>query len=358
MSVPWPGTAPGELEQVRQEYESSLSWRLTRPLRAAGRRSGLRRPRPAPAGDAEPAPRAVLDWWLDAFFGEQLTEIDAACARSTADDQPGLFGGLDDAVWALLLTQEYGGYPHIRALLPDVPEPGLQETWNGCSGIALAAQTGAFCSALRAEYERHAGRPLGEARVLDFGCGWGRLTRYLAREVPADRLFGCDPVEAILDVCRANGVTATLAQSAFLPERIPFTERFDLAFAFSVFTHLSEPAHERCLAALHDALAPGGMLVVTVRPPAYLWQCELMHPLRDSLGGQPEAALADSRYLFVAHAAAPEHPQRRGEDEIDYGETVITLPYIRERWSQRFELLAVNLLLEDPYQVMVTLRRR
>jgi hypothetical protein len=67
--------------------------------------------------------------------------------------------------------------------------------------------------------------------------------------VAPGRLDGCDPVQAILDVGRADGVPATLATSDFPPERRPFDERFDLAFAFSVFTHLSEDAHRQSLRA-------------------------------------------------------------------------------------------------------------
>jgi hypothetical protein len=43
---------------------------------------------------------------------------------------------------------------------------------------------------------------------------------------------------------------------------------------------------------------------------------------------------------------------------MTYGETVITLAYIRERWAPLFELLEVDLLVNDPYQLMLTLRRR
>jgi hypothetical protein len=43
---------------------------------------------------------------------------------------------------------------------------------------------------------------------------------------------------------------------------------------------------------------------------------------------------------------------------MTYGEAVITLPYVRERWSAMFELLEVDVLLGDLYQVMLTLRRR
>ena len=178
--------------------------------------------------------------------------------------------------------------------------------------------------------------------MLDFGCGWGRLTRYFARDVEPGDLYGCDPVEHILDVCRQTRVPATFARSDFVPERLPFDGTFDLAFAFSVFTHLSEPAHERCLRALHAALRPGAILVLTIRPPAYL-----------GLSPSP----GEARYVFHPHPAEPSHFQYGGSGEMHYGETVVTVPYIRERWSPMFDLLDVDVILGDLHQVMVTLRR-
>ena len=68
-------------------------------------------------------------------------------------------------------------------------------------------------------------------------------------------------------------------------------------------------------------------------------------------------ALREPRHLFAPHVAAERHPQYAG-GEMDYGETVITLPYVRERWAALFELLHVDLLLGDLHQVMLTLRRR
>jgi SAM-dependent methyltransferase len=317
--------------------------RILRPLRT--RRS---RPASVVAGGH--------DTWLEHLHGDRLREIDSACASGGAECFA-LFRDLDADLWALLLTQEYTAFPNIRALLPDVPDPSLQQLWNGTSGVALASQSVSFYTKLCDRLRAHSDRPLDEARVLDFGCGWGRLTRYVARDVQPGRLYGCDPVQQILDVCRDSRVPATLARSDFLPERLPFDKPFDHAFAFSVFTHLSEEAHEHALRALHRALCPGAILVVTVRPPGYLRFCELMHAALAALGPDPGAKLREPRYLFVAHPAEPSHLQYEG-GEMTYGETVVTIPYIRERWSAMFELLAVDVLIGDLYQVMVTLRRR
>lgn len=358
MSVRSPGAGADELERLRREYETSRSWRLTRPLRAAGRLGQALRPRPPRLEGAVAPPDDRLDSWLEHFYGARLGELDAVIAAGSVREPFALFRELDDGLWAWLLTQQYDCYPNLRALLPDMPEPALQEVWNGCSGLPLAAQSSAFYARLRDSYERHGERPLADSSVLDFGCGWGRLTRYLARDVTPGRLYGCDPVQGILDVCRADRVPAIVAQSSFRPQRLPFEDRFDLAFAFSVFTHLSEVAHEHCLSALHHSLHPGGILVVTVRPPAYLDFCEPMRPLLAALGFDRQAALAAARYLFVPHAADPEHPQRDDSGGIDYGETVITMAYIQERWGPSFELIEVGLLPGDPYQVVLTLRRR
>ena len=308
--------------------------RMARGLRARARGSA-----PAP-------PR--YDSWLEAFHGDRLRAIEAACAGG-GPECFALFCDLDIDLWALLLTKEYDAYPNIRALLPDTPEPSLQELWNGASGIALAMMGASFYRRLTARFAEHSTLALADARVLDFGCGWGRLTRFLARDVAPGALCGCDPAQMILDVCEQTRVPAVLRRSEFVPERLPFDEPFDLAFAFSVFTHLSEPAHEAALRALHAALRPGALLVVTVRPPAYAHVSPLLRPTA--------IAPQEARYLFVPHAADDRHPQYGG-GEMTYGETIVTLPYILERWAPLFEVLSVDLLLDDLHQVMVTLRRR
>jgi SAM-dependent methyltransferase len=302
-----------------------------------------------------PADARRYDSWLRAFCAAELDPIEAACA-SAGPEALARFSDLDSDLWALLLTQEYDAYPHIRRVLPSVPDPALQETWNGASGLVLAAQSRGFYDKVRWRYSLHSQRDLRGSSVLDFGCGWGRLTRFFARDVQPGRLFGCDPVQPILDVCERCGVPAILRRCEFVPDALPFDQTFDLVYAFSVFTHLSEPAHEASLRALHACLHPGGLLFVTIRPPEYLSLSELLRPALASLGPRPQEQLQRSQYLFAAHGGQPLGAEAPG-GEVTYGETVITLPYVRERWRERFELLNVDLLLGDPYQVLLTLRR-
>jgi SAM-dependent methyltransferase len=296
----------------------------------------------------------TYDSWLTSIYGDTLEPIDAACAGLDHSEAFGLFRDLDLDLWAVLLSGQYEAYPNIRAVLPRAPDVSIQARWNGWTGLKLLNESKAFYRRVRELCCAYSDRPLSDSRVLDFGCGWGRLTRFFARDVAPGALFACDPVEEILEVCRETGVPARLARCDFVPERLPFEERFDLVFAFSVFTHLSEDAHEACLAAIAASLAPGGLLIATIRPPAYLAYCEALRPLLDSLPADPGR---DPGYLFVPHPADADHPQYDG-GEMTYGETVVTLPYVRSRWAPAFELLDVGLLTEDVYQVVLTLRKR
>lgn len=335
----------------------SLITRLTAPLRSG--RAGA----PAPHGDGQQAralgdladPRSY-DPWLGNLFADRLGPIEARCAEGGVEAFS-LFRDLDDDLWTVLLSGEYTVYPNIRALLPDLPDRELQWRWNGWTGMKLLNEAKAFYAKVREIHARHSQVPLSASRILDFGCGWGRLTRFFARDVAPGALFGCDPVQEILDVCEESRVPGTFARCDFVPSRLPFEGRFDLVFAFSVFTHLSEPAHEACLRAIHASLNPGALLVLTLRPPAYLGSCERLRPELDALGPDWLAKLEEPRYLFARHPAEPDHPQLQ-RPEMTYGETVISLAYVRERWAPLFELLDIGLLSEDLHQVVVALRRR
>ncbi len=299
-----------------------------------------------------------VDSWLTSLYGRELEPIDRELAQvGPSLDNYALFRDLDDDVWALLLSRRYSTYKSILETLPHVPEPALQVSWNGAHGLKLLSQTKAFYRHAKAMHERHgSGVELAGTRILDFGCGWGRITRFFCRDVDPGGLHGCDPVEEILEVCRSSRLPAVLHRTDFVPESLPEGD-FDLAYSFSVFTHISEPAAVACLAALHGALKPGGLLILTIRPPSYLDLDAKMHGARDALDPDPLTALKEPRYVFVPHGADPDHPQYEG-GEMTYGEAVISLPWIREHLGDRFELVDVKTPIEDIYQVAVTLRKR
>jgi cyclopropane fatty-acyl-phospholipid synthase-like methyltransferase len=98
--------------------------------------------------------------------------------------------------------------------------------------------------------------------VLDFGCGWGRVTRYFDRVLD---LWGVDVQEKAIAACRETIPFARFKQVEPLGPAPFADDAFDLVYAFSVFTHLSEQSHRIWLDELRRVLKPDGLLIVTTQ---------------------------------------------------------------------------------------------
>lgn len=93
------------------------------------------------------------------------------------------------------------------------------------------------------------------ARVLDVGCGTGRLSVALAEKEGA-RVWGVDPSPEMLEVSRGKGVHVKQAQA----ELLPFKDGWFEAVVFHLVVHLVDrPA---AFAEARRVLAPGGRLAV------------------------------------------------------------------------------------------------
>ena len=233
--------------------------------------------------------------------------------------------------------------------LPPTPPEQIQRNWCGNSGVGLAAQTSEFYSLVKQAHARYASSPLADVRLLDFGCGWGRLARLFLKELSPEQIHGCDPDEQILAWCRR--IPGTFRRCDPRPRTLPFDEPFDLAYAFSVFTHLGPKTHRQALEAIHGALKPGALFVATIRPRTFVevreFQSITSRPLAEL-----QAAYDAGEYLHEPY----NWPAVDGE--VTYGETVVPLQYVEAHWSDLFELLAVLPFASDPYQVPLVLRRR
>jgi SAM-dependent methyltransferase len=173
------------------------------------------------------------------------------------------------------------------------------------------ATTGRDASELVAALERELG-PCAEPPVLlEFACGYGRITRHLA---PAyrGRHFACDIDAAALDFC-ARHFGVAICPSAREPQDWHTPRRFDRIFVASLFTHLPQRTWKAWLVRLADALERNGVLVFTT------------HGL-DWIGGDPRTTPADARDAFVFTGANETHG-RLASDE--YGSTYVADAWVR-----------------------------
>lgn len=127
------------------------------------------------------------------------------------------------------------------------------------------------------------------ASVLDLGCGPGTDLAWFAERYPGRHYAGIDVSPRMVEVARAKlanrGVSVDRGCAADVPRVFP-GEQFDLIYSF--FGPLNtEPDLECAVGALAQAVAPGGILVLTFVGRTYVLDAAL-HLLR----GQPGRAVA------------------------------------------------------------------
>ena len=107
----------------------------------------------------------------------------------------------------------------------------------------------------------------GARSFLDVGCGTGFVLAAVQAAFPQMALAGCDylPEGIVHARRRLPSVPFFRADGRALPIARPF----DLVGAFDVIEHIEED--ERVLACLHDAVRPGGGLLLAVPQHPWLW---------------------------------------------------------------------------------------
>ena len=133
--------------------------------------------------------------------------------------------------------------------------------------------------------------PEGPLRVLEWGCGPGRIIRHLPGLL-ADRgaaLTGTDYNPRTIAWCREALPGISFAQNALMPP-LPFADgSFDAVYNFSVFTHLSREVQLAWADELWRVLRPGGVMLCTTQGSGY----------RHMLASEEERARYDAGELIV-----------------------------------------------------------
>jgi SAM-dependent methyltransferase len=101
-------------------------------------------------------------------------------------------------------------------------------------------------------------------RVLDFGCGAGRLLRHFLREAEIAEFYGTDTDREMIGWLRANlcpPLAGAEVNGYAPPLRYP-NAHFDLVLAISVFTHITDE-WSAWLLEMHRILKPDGLMIGT-----------------------------------------------------------------------------------------------
>jgi SAM-dependent methyltransferase len=254
--------------------------------------------------------------------------------------------GLDDFAY-FLWTLPDPRFPKLSRLLPRMASEEAQRHWTGNSGVKLLSQSTTFVRSLLANYAKLANQSPAGRDVLDFGCGYGRIARLMYHVTDEAGLVGVDPWDKSIALCKETGMGENFFQSEYLPSELPVGNRtFDIMYAFSVFTHLSQRAAQTTLSALRKYVRPSGILAITIRPAEY-WSFARHIP--SAASKQLRGTHDREGFAFYAHS------REKVDGDVTYGDTSMSLDWLAKN-NPGWKVAAIDRSFEDRMQLYIFLQ--
>jgi ubiquinone/menaquinone biosynthesis C-methylase UbiE len=106
-------------------------------------------------------------------------------------------------------------------------------------------------------------------KILDWGCGPGRIVRHLPALLPNAEIYGSDYNENYINWCRDNLKGVNFSINGINPPMNFNDSFFDALTGLSIFTHLSEKNHILWINELHRIVKQGSQVLITTQGEAY-----------------------------------------------------------------------------------------
>ena len=146
--------------------------------------------------------------------------------------------------------------------LPLLPPEDLQKLTNNVAGeMTLKAAAAIYANMARLIADNLEDRE--NIKILDFGCGWGRITRFLPQLTSVTNIYGVDVDERLIQSCK--DLLAPMRFETIVSGRpLPFADNsFDVVISNSVFSHLSESSHRFYIRQIARIVRTGGLFLGT-----------------------------------------------------------------------------------------------
>jgi len=137
------------------------------------------------------------------------------------------FAGLDDDAWRDLLIRSLRE-PRIDGLaFPRFPDPEVQTHIHGHAAETSLHEADSFYRYVKTA-TGFGNRPAEGRNFLDFGAGWGRISRLFLRDFDLSRMFGFEPNLAFCSLARELNPYMCFLHGDYRPDDTLPPDRFDL----------------------------------------------------------------------------------------------------------------------------------
>ena len=120
-----------------------------------------------------------------------------------------------------------------------------------------------YASAISYLLDRVADEPRRQ-KIIDIGCGDGRLTHELGKRFPDARLTGIDYSQQAISLASALNTNGSMSFEARDLIKDSFDADNDIAVMMEVYEHIEPADTAKFLRGVRDTLRPGGVLHLTV----------------------------------------------------------------------------------------------
>jgi SAM-dependent methyltransferase len=215
-----------------------------------------------------------------------------------------------------------------------VPPSWLTQAFTGKPNSGNYLERGESVVESLAELAAAAGRDLASLDgILDFGCGAGRMLRYMPKPTRAG-LVGYDLHAPSIDWCRAHMPFGRWEHGRQTPPLDESDDSFDLIYAISVLTHLDEAHQDLWLSEWKRLLRPGGILIATYR--SELFAEKIIKP-RDAR--YAESVLTNLKehggFVYITDGGWS------GIFPGYYNDAYHAQDYVNRRWGEIFEIVRI-----------------
>jgi trans-aconitate 2-methyltransferase len=137
-------------------------------------------------------------------------------------------------------------------------DPSLSFTWNAADYHKSSLAQALWAKELIAKLELS-----GNERVLDIGCGDGKVTAEIASNLPGGKITGVDSSPEMIRFARDHFPLSEYRNLSFIlgdARALPFSEEFDVVFSNAALHWI--PDHKPFLAGIAKNLHPKGKLLI------------------------------------------------------------------------------------------------